>query len=51
MASDMLKYALRGTAKGGGYLRARLHAKNGVLVKYAINIHFKFFEGVTLCFL
>ena len=51
MIFDMLKYVLRGTAKGGGYLRARLHVKHGVLVKYAVSTHFKFFEEVTICFL
>lgn len=50
MASDMLKYALRGTAKGGGYLRARLHGKHGVLVKYAVNTHFNFLRRLHYAF-
>ncbi|MCM1288548.1 MAG: hypothetical protein NC240_09590 [Clostridium sp.] len=51
MTFDMLKYALRGIAKGGGCLRARLHARHGVLVKYDVNTHFNYFEEVMLCFL
>lgn len=46
----MLKYVLRGTAKGGGYLRAWLHAKHGVLVKYAVSTHFNYLRRLRYAF-